>query len=97
MIDHYGRRSRFCGVHGRSESLLGRSKAPVIERAIESIGLDASAAVMVGDRLHDIVSAAELGIGSIGVPYGYGSRAELEAAGATRFVDSVAELHEALR
>jgi phosphoglycolate phosphatase len=37
---------------------------------------------MIGDRQHDIVGAANNGIGTIGVLYGYGSRAELVAAGA---------------
>jgi len=33
--------------------------------------------VMVGDRNHDIIGAAQAGIDSIGVLYGYGSREEL--------------------
>jgi phosphoglycolate phosphatase len=97
VIDHYGLGHRFRGVHGRSSELLGHSKAAVIEQAVASIGLDASDVVMVGDREHDIASAAELGIRGIGVAYGYGSRAELEAAGAWRVVDSVDELRAALR
>ena len=38
--------------------------------------------VMVGDREHDILGAAKVGLSSIGVLYGYGSREELTAAGA---------------
>lgn len=38
---------------------------------------------MIGDRLYDIEGAKEAGVDSIGVLYGYGSREELEGAGAT--------------
>lgn len=92
VIDHYALRHRFRGVHGRIDGEAGHSKAAVIARAADSIGLPAGELVMVGDRINDIASAHELGMPSIGVAYGYGGRAELEAAGATRVVDSVDEL-----
>ena len=37
---------------------------------------------MVGDRRHDMEGAGQAGIASLGVLYGYGSRQELETAGA---------------
>ena len=49
-------------------------------------------AVMVGDRLHDVQGARENGLPCIGVLYGYGSRRELEEAGADRVASTVAEL-----
>ncbi len=96
VIEHYALRHRFRGVHGRIDGEAGHSKAEVIARAIDSIGLPADAVVMVGDRVNDIASARELGIRSIGVAYGYGGHAELAEAGADRIVDSVDELREAL-
>ena len=47
---------------------------------------------MIGDRKHDIVGAHEIGIDSIGVTWGYGSRVELEEANATKVVDSLDKL-----
>ncbi len=38
---------------------------------------------MVGDREHDILGAEKCSVDSIGVLFGYGSREELENAGAT--------------
>lgn len=38
--------------------------------------------VMVGDREHDMLGAVKVGLASIGVLYGYGSKEELTAAGA---------------
>ncbi len=51
---------------------------------------------MVGDRRFDIEGAASVGIESIGVLYGYGSREELEAAGAGHIVADVGELSRLL-
>lgn len=92
VIDHYALRDRFRGVHGRIDGEAGHSKAGVIARAVASIDLPAAQLVMVGDRVNDIASARELGMHSIGVSYGYGGRAELEAAGATEIAASVDEL-----
>ena len=49
-------------------------------------------AVMVGDREHDILGAKAVGLASVGVLYGYGSRGELEAAGADAIVETPREL-----
>lgn len=96
VIDHYGLRPRFRGVHGRVAGEAGHSKAEVIARAIGSIGLPPERIVMVGDRVNDIASARELGVRTIGVAYGYGGHAELAAAGADAIVDTVDELRAAL-
>jgi phosphoglycolate phosphatase len=49
---------------------------------------------MVGDRRHDVEGAHANGLQAIGVLWGYGSRAELEAAGADVLVGSMRELVE---
>ncbi|WP_307973808.1 HAD hydrolase-like protein [uncultured Dialister sp.] len=48
--------------------------------------------VMIGDTSYDIDGAKENHLPSIGCTYGYGSRKELEAAGADCIVSSVKEL-----
>ncbi|MCL3779196.1 HAD family hydrolase [Prolixibacteraceae bacterium JC049] len=48
--------------------------------------------VMIGDRRHDIIGAVFHNVDSIGVTYGYGSKEELDEAGATKLVSSVSEL-----
>ncbi|MDR1669183.1 MAG: HAD hydrolase-like protein [Oscillospiraceae bacterium] len=69
-------------------SLSKGGKREIIRRALEAVGAtDLSAAVMIGDRKHDILGAKQAGIGSIGVLYGYGSREELEEAGAEALVN----------
>ena len=52
---------------------------------LESCGIspeERKSTVMIGDRSHDILGARKAGLHSIGVLYGYGSREELEEAGA---------------
>ena len=44
---------------------------------------------MVGDREHDVNGAKENDLPCIGVLYGYGSREELEAAGAAGISETV--------
>jgi phosphoglycolate phosphatase len=54
--------------------------------------LSPSHSLMVGDRRHDISGAHAVGMRGLGVLWGYGSRDELEAAGADQLVDSPADL-----
>lgn len=73
------------------------AKNEVIEVAIQGLDIDSpDKVVMIGDRKHDIIGAKMHNIDSIGVLFGYGTREELEGAGATYTVDSVVELAELL-
>ncbi|MEE1012032.1 MAG: HAD family hydrolase [Acutalibacteraceae bacterium] len=68
-------------------------KAEVIEYALKEGGVtDKSAAVMIGDREHDIIGANKNGLDSIGVLFGFGNREELENVGATYIAETVEEL-----
>ena len=68
------------------------TKGKVIAYVLQEFGVDPAAAVMVGDREHDIFGAAENGIPAIGITWGYGDRAELESAGAKAVFDAPQEL-----
>lgn len=72
-------------------------KAATIAQVLELTGVPAARAVMVGDRHHDVESAAEVGVACVGVTFG-GTAApgELEAAGACAVAHTVAELRAAL-
>ena len=52
--------------------------------------------VMVGDREHDILGAKENNLSSAGVLFGFGSREELERAGADRLAADAEELTQIL-
>lgn len=69
------------------------TKTQVVQQALERLNVqDRSQAVLIGDRLHDVEGARACGIDCIGVTFGFGSREELESAGANHVVDRVDEL-----
>ena len=75
----------------------GAKKANVIRKALQRAGVeDLSSVVMVGDRRHDVAGGHEVGMKVIGVLYGYGDRAEHEAAGADYIVEDIPSLEKLL-
>ena len=55
---------------------------------------DTSDVLMVGDRCHDVLGAEKCGLKCMGVLYGFGDRAELEAAGAAYLAKTPKEMAE---
>lgn len=93
IVDHFGLGEYFAEVVGSHLDMTRSDKAEVIAAALDAFPDDAREdVVMIGDREHDILGARACRLDSIGVTYGYGSRAELEAAGATAIADSVTDL-----
>ncbi len=73
------------------------SKTAVIAYALNHLNIASkNEVVMIGDRKHDIEGAKDNDIDSIGVLFGYGSRKELEQAGANYIAESVEELRTLL-
>lgn len=96
ILEHFGLTKFFAGVYGSTLSGARTRKDEVIAYALECAGIDPAGAMMVGDRKHDILGAHANGLPAIGVLYGYGTRAELEAAGADFIAPTVAELEQLL-
>ena len=97
ILDHFDLSKYFDFVAGALMSNARTNKADVIRYALESIGnVDINSTVMVGDRLHDVEGASELGIKTVGVTFGFGSRKELCDAGAFMIADTVSELSDIL-
>lgn len=67
------------------------SKSAVIAYLLQSAG-NAENAVMVGDTAFDVVGAAEHGIPTVGVSWGYGSVDEMKASGAVAIANTAEEL-----
>lgn len=82
ILDHFALSRFFDAVHGSAPNGMNSNKADLIRHILETEPIDARRAVMIGDRSHDVVGAAANGVPAIGVLWGYGSRAELEQAGA---------------
>jgi phosphoglycolate phosphatase len=80
------------GVYGTEPDGSMDDKARLIAAVLRHEALDAAHTVMVGDRSHDMIGARANGVRAIGVLWGYGDRAELEAAGADALVAQPADL-----
>lgn len=86
LVRHAGLADCFTVMHGASEDERRATKADVVAdtvRDLRAAGVDTTRAVMIGDRHHDIHGAAEHGVPGIWVQWGYGERAEADAAIAT--------------
>ena len=93
ILEHFGLAEYFDFVAGATMDETRNEKADIIAYALKQIAdADPSKIVMIGDRKFDILGARENGIDSIGVLYGYGSRAELEEAQATYIAEKPEDL-----
>lgn len=83
----------FTRIQGSTLDDTLTDKTEILRVALATVpDLQQKTTAMIGDRKHDMLAARANGIDSIGVLYGYGARAELEEAGATRIAGSVEEL-----
>ncbi len=95
IMEHFGLDLYFDDICGATMDSSRSEKADVIRYALEKNGItDLSKVVMIGDRKHDIEGANKVGIASIGVLFGYGSRQELTIAGADRIASTVDEIFD---
>jgi phosphoglycolate phosphatase len=82
----------FDGIHGSVPGGTLDHKPELLAHILSEQDVSASHSLMVGDRRHDIVGARAVGMRSLGVLWGYGSRHELETAGADQLVERPADL-----
>ncbi len=93
ILEHFGLAGFFDSIIGPQANDYLVSKRDMISLSLEGFQ---GRAVMIGDRDIDIYGARQVGIDSIGVAYGYGSREELGNAQPAALVSSVDELYELL-
>lgn len=93
ILEHFELAEYFSFVAGSTLDETRTAKSEVIEYALDHIGpVNLSDCVMIGDREHDIWGAKTVGMDSLGVLYGYGSREEFEKAGATYIAEDIETL-----
>jgi phosphoglycolate phosphatase len=92
ILDHLKFAAYFDGIHGSVPSGALDHKPELLAHVLSQHGLSPAHSLMVGDRRHDISGAHAVGMRCLGVLWGYGSRDELETAGADQLVDSPADL-----
>lgn len=96
ILEHFDLARYFDQICGATMDFSRSSKEAVIAYLLEQNGRSDNT-VMVGDTKFDILGAASHGIPAIGVAWGYGETADMEAAGAAAIAHSPEELLELLR
>ncbi len=84
----------FSRLYGPEPGGKHSEKATMIATALKDFAVPAAHAVMIGDRRFDIEGAVANGVRGIGVLWGFGTRAELQQAGASAIATAPAELAE---
>ena len=93
ILEDFGLTGLFSYVSGAEPNGHRARKADNIRHALDIAGVtDLSTAVMIGDSRYDAAGAHAVGLDMIGVLYGFGTRAELEEAGADAIAESVGDL-----
>jgi len=93
ILDHFALSDAFVSIHGSELSGEFAEKADLIRHVLSTEPFG-DRPHMVGDRRHDIEAAHANNLLGVGVLWGYGSRAELEAAGADTLMQSMEQLCE---
>ena len=97
ILDHFDLPPYFDYICGANLDESNRvEKDAVLQYALEESGAVPEDSYMIGDRKYDVEAGRKLGFSTVGVLYGYGSREELEKAGADVICETVEELREVL-
>jgi len=96
IVEHFGLSSHFHVIYGSELDGTRCEKAELLAHLLHRESLLAAQTLMIGDREHDVLGAKANGLRAIGVLWGYGTRDELNTAGATICLDSPAQLPRAV-
>ena len=98
ILAHFGLDDHFEVIAGASIDGSRATKADVVARALAQLGPVPERVLMVGDRAHDVEGAAEHGIDTVVVGWGYGRTdfQEPDAVTALAHVSTVDDLREVL-
>ena len=92
IITHLPFGDAFLRLYGPDPNSAHSEKASMIAAALTDFGARPEDAVMIGDRRFDIEGALANHVRGIGVLWGFGSRGELEQAGASAIAATPDEL-----
>ncbi len=92
IIDHLPFGHHFAGVYGPAPDVSHSEKASLVAAALQDLGGEPADTVMIGDRRFDMEGAVANQVAGIGVLWGFGSRDELERAGASALASDPAHL-----
>ena len=95
VLDKFGFSKYFDGIYGSEFDGTRSKKIDVLRYAVVQSGIsDLNEGVMIGDREYDIIGAKTVGLESVGILFGYGSREEFEACGADHIFAKPSEIYD---
>ena len=92
IVEHLPFGDAFTRLYGPDPSSAHSEKASMIAAALADFGAQPEQAAMIGDRRFDIEGALANRVRGVGVLWGFGSREELELAGAQALAHDPAQL-----
>ena len=93
ILRHFGWEGYFSFIAGATMDESRSEKHAIIDFALEGLGRpDKASVLMVGDRDNDVNGARLAGVDCCGVLWGYGSKEELEGAGAKYLIEKPEDL-----
>ncbi|MBE6349823.1 MAG: HAD family hydrolase [Spirochaetaceae bacterium] len=93
ILEHFGLHSYFDYIVGATMDESRSEKDAVIAYALKCANItDKSSVIMIGDTKFDGIGAAKNNIDFLGVLYGFGSKIDLELAGAKYFAEDVLDI-----
>ena len=92
ILEHLELAAYFDGIHGSVPGGELDHKPELLAHILSEHNITPTRSLMVGDRRYDISGAHAVGMRGLGVLWGYGTRDELEDAGADQLVESTVDL-----
>lgn len=90
VISHFGIEHHFAAIHGPELADRACNKVDLLRSALNQI--DRPQAVMIGDRVDDILAARQNGVRGVAVGWGYSVAGELKTAQPDFIAETVADL-----
>lgn len=94
ILEHFGLAARFESINGARADGSRAGKQELIGDVIAAHGLSPREVAMIGDREYDMIGAKSVGVTGVGALWGYGTQAELKAAGADALAETPVEAAE---
>ncbi len=92
IVRHFALDGHFEAIHGSELDGTREDKRDLLAYLLTRHGLAPVSTAMVGDRSFDVIAARQQGAHAIGALWGYGTREELQAAGAHALADAPDDL-----
>lgn len=92
IVDHFGLQRYFKNIYGSELDGTRVDKTSLISYILKTESIVPSETIMIGDREYDMLGAKANNIRGLGVLWGYGTKDELEKAGAYSCITHPSEL-----